>query len=203
VITNVFSNKPTTISQFLHADYDLVHVAKLLVTLIPATIVAEWVKGHYTGDYREHKHDLNDRADKLATKFNANPPAILKQKKMPCPLPGYAIRLIHDGSTITNKLYKIMSRALHESKLISFLKLKNNWSDNTFQRIHWDAHERAFTSLSRNNQIMTAKLVHKLVNTNVQNQLFYGRSPLCPCCKTTDETLQHILSCTSPGTLTY
>jgi Tfp pilus assembly protein PilN len=43
-----------------------VQVAKTLVTLIPATIVAEWVKGHYTGEYREHKHDLNNRADKFA-----------------------------------------------------------------------------------------------------------------------------------------
>ncbi len=91
------------------ADYDLVHVAKHLVTLIPATIVGEWVKGHNTGDYREYKHDLKDWADKLATKFNTNPPAIQKQQKMPCPLPGYAIRLTHDGSTITNKLYKIIS----------------------------------------------------------------------------------------------
>ena len=91
VITNVFSHKPTTITQFLQADYDLVQIAKTLVTLIPATIVAEWVKGHYTGEFREHKHDLNERADRLANKFNENPPPTLKQFKMPCPLAGYAI----------------------------------------------------------------------------------------------------------------
>jgi ribonuclease HI len=113
VLTNVFSNKPMTISQFLHADYDLVHVAKTLVAIIPATIVAEWVKGHYNGECREHKHDLNERADKLAANFNANPPIALKQMKQPCPLPGYAIRLLYDVSTITNKLYRTMSKALH------------------------------------------------------------------------------------------
>jgi hypothetical protein len=42
VLTNIFSKMPMTITQFLHTDYDLVHVAKNLVTLIPATIVAEW-----------------------------------------------------------------------------------------------------------------------------------------------------------------
>jgi hypothetical protein len=83
VLTNVFSKKPTSITHFLQADYDLVQVAKSLVTLIPATIVAEWVKGHYKGDYREHKHDLNDKADALATAFNANPPPALKPIKMP------------------------------------------------------------------------------------------------------------------------
>jgi hypothetical protein len=43
---------------------------------------------------------------------------------------------------------------------------------------------------------MIAKFIHKLVNTNHQ---FYGKSPLCPCCESQDETLQHILSCTSLG----
>lgn len=173
VLTNVFSNKPTTITQFLHADYDLVYVAKQLVTLIPATIVANWVKGHYTGEYREHKHDLNEQADKLATKFNACPPTVLKQVRMPCTVPGYAIRLVYDGSTITNKLHKTMSQALHGPKFVSHLKQKNDWNDSTFQRIHWDAHERAFTSHTRNNQIMIAKIIHKLVNTNYQNHKFF------------------------------
>jgi hypothetical protein len=41
--------------------------------------------------------------------------------------------------------------------------------------------------LSKNNQIMVAKLAHNLVNTNSQNAQFYGKSPLCPCCKSTEE----------------
>ncbi len=45
VLMNVFSNKHTTVTQFLNADYELVHVAITLFTLIPATILAEWVKG--------------------------------------------------------------------------------------------------------------------------------------------------------------
>ena len=68
-----------------------------------------------------------------------------------------------------------------------------------FQSIHWDAHERAFKSHTRTNQIMIAKIIHNLVNTNYQNHKFYGKSPLCPCCQTSVETLQHILSCTSQG----
>jgi hypothetical protein len=167
--------------------------------LIPATIVAEWVKGHYNGEHREHKHDLNEMADKLATNFNAHPPPTLKQMRMPCLLPGYAIRLVYDGSTITNKLYKTMSIALHGQKFVSYLKQKHNWTDHMFRSIHWNAHERAFKSHTRTNQIMIAKIIHNLVNTNYQNNKFYGKSPLCPCCQTSAETLQHILSCTSQG----
>ena len=46
---------------------------------------------------------------------------------------------------------------------------------------------------------MITKVIHKLVNTIHKSRQFYGKSPLCPCCETQDETLQHILSCTSSG----
>jgi hypothetical protein len=91
-------------SRFLHADYDLVHVAKTLLALIPATIVAEWVKGHFTGEHREYKHDLNEKADRLATSFNMQTPPAYKQCKMSTPPPNYAIHLLHNSSNITNKL---------------------------------------------------------------------------------------------------
>ncbi len=101
VIRNVFSSWQQTISQFLGTDYDLVHTAQLLLHALPITVVAEWVKGHYDGDYREHKHDLNDEADRLATNFNKRPPTGFIQKKMPSSIPNYAVQLLHDGSTIT------------------------------------------------------------------------------------------------------
>jgi hypothetical protein len=177
VLTNVFNKRPTTITHFLHADYDIVQVAKTLVTLIPATIVAEWVKGHYTGEYREHKHDLNNRADKFADKFNSNLPTDFKQEKLPCSLPGYAIRLRRDGYTISNKLYSTMSKAFHQPKQVSYLKSKNDWTDSNFNSIHWDAHEHAFKHQMRTNQNMIANVIHKLVTTNIQNYKFYGKSP--------------------------
>jgi hypothetical protein len=43
------------------------------VALIPVTVIAGWVKGHYTGKHREYKHDLNDRVDHLADKHNKRP----------------------------------------------------------------------------------------------------------------------------------
>jgi hypothetical protein len=60
VLREVFSPQTPTISQFLQTDKDLVIIAKLLVTLLPIAIIAERVKGHYTGDNRELKHNLND-----------------------------------------------------------------------------------------------------------------------------------------------
>jgi hypothetical protein len=47
--------------------------ARQLLTLIPVTVLAGWVKGHYHGDHREYKHDLNDSVDKLAGDFSKHP----------------------------------------------------------------------------------------------------------------------------------
>jgi hypothetical protein len=49
-----------------------------------------------------------------------------------------------------------------------------------------------------------AKLIHNLANTNRQNNLYYNTtSDCCPCWSFTEETFQHVLSCTSPYATTY
>jgi hypothetical protein len=45
---------------------------------------------------------------------------------------------------------------------------------------------------------MIIKIIHNLVNTNHQNNKYYGTSPLCPCCTSVAETLSHVLTCQSP-----
>lgn len=47
--------------------------------------------------------------------------------------------------------------------------------------------------------MMIAKLIHNLVNTNKQNNKYYGTSPLCPSCNIEIETMAHVLTCQSPG----
>jgi hypothetical protein len=42
---------------------------------------------------------------------------------------------------------------------------------------------------------MVAKFIHNLINTNHQNQKFYGKTPLCPCCQQTDETRANVFTC--------
>jgi hypothetical protein len=138
------------------------------------------------------------RADKLANKFNSNSPTALKQKKLPCSLPGYVFRLRYDGSTITNKLHSTMSKALHQPKTSLLSESKNDWTDLNFNSIHWNVHEHAFKKQMKTNQVMIAKIIHKLVSTNIQKQIFCGKSPVCPSPQSSDETIQHILSCTSP-----
>ena len=201
VLNNVFSQTPPGISPYLQPDEDLLMEAKRLLNIIPVTIVAHWVKGHYTGKDREYKHDLNDIADSLATSFNRRPHPQYVPKAMPLVHKHFGARIIYEGSTITNKLRPLMAQALHRDAITSHILRKTKWTDRIFQLIHWDAHELAFKRLSRSRQISTAKLIHGLVNTNVQNQRYYNKSPLCPCCLTENETFDHVLSCSSEATV--
>jgi hypothetical protein len=47
-IGNSFKSAPPGITPFFQADYDLLGLIHELVTLIPITVVGNWVKGHYT-----------------------------------------------------------------------------------------------------------------------------------------------------------
>jgi hypothetical protein len=96
-----------------------------------------------------------------------------------------------------------MSSELHRQQIIDYVKKRSKWNDTTFHQVHWGAHESAFTSLSRNNQVMVVKLIHNLVNINVQNAKLYGKSSSCPCCLSHDETLAHIFSCPSEGSIEH
>jgi hypothetical protein len=165
--------------------------AKCLLNIIPVTIVAQWVKGHYAGKYREYKHDLNDITDSLATSFHCRPHSHFVPMIKPIANNYFGARVSYEGSTITNKLRLLMAQALHRDTIISHILKKTKWTNRTFQLIHWDAHELAFKRLSRSRQITTAKLIHELVNTNVQNQRYYNKSPICACCLTEEETFAH------------
>jgi hypothetical protein len=75
---------------------------------------------------------------------------------------------------------------------------KTNWTQGTFDKVDWDTHGLAFHKLTRKCKISTAKLIHHLVNTNWQNNFYYGTSSFCPCCQRVDETLERVLLCSSP-----
>ncbi len=137
--------------------------------------------------------------DRSAGSFNKSPDPAFTPKQMPFVARNYAERLIHGDSLLTTKLYKTMASELHHKCFTEYITKKCKWSTTTFNQVHWDARKTAFTSLSRANQVMVAKLQHNLINTNSQNAWYYGKSPLCPCCSTTAETLEHFLSCPSEG----
>jgi hypothetical protein len=165
---------------------------------MPVIVVGAWVKGHYTGKKREIQHDLNKKADDLASTHLKNPPTKFRPLKCPCAPPGYQVRLLFHSSVITSKFYHTLTKLKHNKSLKQHIMKKTNWTELTFSKVDWMAHKSAFNQLTRFQQITTAKLIHKLANVNTQNQLYYKTDPHCPMCFQDDEDFVHVLTCSDP-----
>jgi hypothetical protein len=203
VIQNVFHPLcQPSITTFMETDSELVAAARALIDCIPITIIGSWVKGHQSDD-KEPKYLLNNMADKLARNFTKKHPPKYRPKRLPAAPPNYKVRLLYDDSVITSKLYPILSSCLHKDSLKAYIIKKAGWTPATFDLINWTAHGRAFSRLSRQQQISTAKLVHNLANTNRQNHLLYNKPSTCPCCNTDEETFEHVLRCHSESANTH
>jgi hypothetical protein len=81
------------ISPFMSLNYELIKLAKHIITITPITIIGQWVKGHYSGKQRQIQHDLNDKVDKLAGEHLETQDAS-KTKTIPIPCPGYRVHLV-------------------------------------------------------------------------------------------------------------
>jgi len=196
-LKNAFTPIKAGVTPYFKTDHDLVEVAQALVPVIPILITTSWVKGHYSGKDRQYQHDLNEEADRIAGRYQdcQTPHRTIRK---PLPPPNYRVRLLHDSSVITSKLPSILVKSIHEENIIAHIIRKAGWSNATFQKVHWESHERAFCRLPRFHQHYTAKLIHGLLNTNRQNHLYYGQSSLCPICQQAEETMQHVFSCPHP-----
>jgi hypothetical protein len=186
---------------FRKTDHDLVELVSQVLTIFPVTILHKWVKSHYTGKKKELKHHLNNEAECLmgAYQQHQTPHHTIRQPLMP---PNHRIRLLFDSSVIRSKLYSHLVRAIHDRHLEQHILNKTQWGRVTFTLVHWDAYERAFKKLPRYNQHNMAKSVHCLLNTNKQNKLYYGDSPLYPICHDHEETMEHVFTYKHPAAIT-
>jgi hypothetical protein len=70
-LRNAFKPHPPGISPTLTTDSDILNLAREFITLIPVTVLGEWVKGHYNGKDKAFKYEFNDLADSLANEHFA------------------------------------------------------------------------------------------------------------------------------------
>lgn len=188
------SNNPL---QHLAADTDLITCARDILLQLPVDvhISKEWVKGHYTGKKKELKHILNDMADQLATDHNSVQRPINGTISIPSPIS--EVELLQKGMIITSRLPYLIKEARHTDALKACVLKQTGWNNNIFQKVDFLAHKLAFTSHNRIHRISISKLIHGLYQTKLKDHQFYGTSPLCPCCHSVNESLNHMLSCPS------
>jgi hypothetical protein len=96
----------------------------------------------------------------------------------------------------------MISKALHTSQVEEYIKKRVGWTSQIFQQVDLEAHSQAISTYKRVQQLRLVKLSHGLYHTNYEAKKIYGQSDLCPCCKTTVKTLQHVFCCPNKVTTT-
>ena len=113
------------------------------------------------------------------------------------------MQLYLNGHPLLSKVKSTLRRELYKASLQATISKQEGWTDYLFNQVDWSAHEYAFQSTWSAKRITHTKLVHNLLNTNVKNKQFYGKSDLCPCCNQTSETLLHVFTCPAPETTAF
>jgi hypothetical protein len=184
--------------RFLMDHYDIIsetcHAMQELRGLI--TLQLLWVKGHYPGKNREIQHDLNDAAHRLAvsalesfTPMDVSPPSTMVA--LSC------------GYTISSHWQPLLLELSHGANLCQTICKNAWWSEDTFHKVDWPAMQSCMSQFSRVQQIAYGKLLHGILNTNVQNNKFYNHLSLCPVCLAEPEFFLHVVTCTHPETVQH
>jgi hypothetical protein len=113
------------------------------------------------------------------------------------------ILLYHEGRPLVSKIALIIKCALYSTAIRHTICKQENWTEVQFSSVDWPAHEVAYWLAWSCTRITYTKLSHKLLNTNVQNHRFYGKSHQCPCCNVLSETLLHVFTCSALDVITF
>jgi hypothetical protein len=143
--------------------------------------------------------------DELGTAFNSHRLGL----SFPLPAipflnpPHNAVSLRFEGKPLLTQIRKTLRCALYRTSICTTICKQEGWSIHQFNQVDWTAHELAFQQTWSSKRITYTKLAHALLNTNVQNHKYYGKSALCPCCGLFDETLQHVFTCVAPEVIEF
>jgi hypothetical protein len=82
-----------------------------------------------------------------------------------------------------------------------FVKMRGG--QKILHKVDWSAMQSCMSRFFRVQQIAYGKLLHGILNTNVQNNKFYNHSSLCPVCLAEPESFLHVVTCTHPETVQH
>jgi hypothetical protein len=151
------------------------------------------------GPMPRHAH-YNIAVDKLAERKRLT----LIQSTVVVPPPSIKATLSIQGKYISSNTVQHIENRIEAPPLIEYLKKRNDWSDDIFSEIDWDAHEAYMLKLPYLKVIKTIKYIHDWQNTGAQKALFDkqrvepAHDPseyLCPLKCGCQEVKQHYLRC--------
>jgi len=186
--------------RFLTDDYDLInescHIIKRLQ--LSTSFTLSWVKGHFSGKRREPQHDLNAIAQNLAVSA-----LTLVPQESPDISPPSSLVDLRRGNILTSQWRAVIQEAVHADLLRDTILRNASWSDDQFDMVDWEALRMYLKGLSRVSLFSYCKLLHGILNTNEQNNRFYGKPSSCPHCNSGPESFLHVVSCPHPEVKDY
>jgi hypothetical protein len=182
----------------LASDYNLESGILDLLEKIPITFNFIHVKSHQDDETEVHllpwEAQMNVKSDHLASEYLEN--HAIPSKIIPF-IPTSQASLTIQGETITRQFANRLRNAAASSPNIrNRLKLRNQWTKQTFQFINWDAPGKALRTLEHGTQRFIIKFAHTHLPTRQHmRQIGEAKSDKCPACLHTIETHWHIINC--------
>ena len=136
---------------------------------------------------------MNIQVDKLAGEFRKQMTANIPTMK----IPAGAIAIGINGTRYHHFPAAVIRQHVHEKPLKEYIKSKNGWSEEGFQRIEWATYERVLKSLPASQQVNWIKLAHNWQNTGRQKMKFGENEATwqCPLQCGEQESAMHFCEC--------
>ena len=193
----------------LATDYDLWQEHQQLLNRMTTKVTFFHVKGHQDAMYEDGRQGpmtrdafWNIQMDRLAEMYRLQRPTPLTVV-----LPATEAAIIYRDQVITTKIGPKIRDILHSKPLRAYVMEKEDWTEDIFNSVDWQAFERGMQKLSIHKRINVTKYIFNWQNTGRQKQLFEDgramqeeRNPqivgTCPMGCGEHEDSQHYLRCT-------
>jgi hypothetical protein len=182
----------------LEADWDIRNEIKSTLKLIGRPNSFTHVKGHQDNGQSVESLDLpaqlNVEADREANEFRAAYP----EHRPRVPRLGHNRAQLHiGGCTINGKYQQEIRLAKSEGPLRAHIMRKYSWTEAHMALIDWKSLTQALNR-NRAREVALVKLLAEATPTATLTHRYGGpKSPKCPRCHTDDETIDHVIRCSS------
>ena len=175
--------------------YDMARALINKKKTIHSPVVAKKVIGHADVKVKDRKLTrtelLNQSCDRLAK--------IARQKFDPIgnvALENEGLSLWHDGKKMNHDIRAHLEYIYNHRNAEKILSTKYGWSNNEFQKIDWQANEKAMTMMTNQTRIWIAKrIAHFLPVGRNMKRMHKWTMNHCPRCEREEETHDHLLQC--------
>ncbi|KAI2505052.1 hypothetical protein MHU86_9408 [Fragilaria crotonensis] len=187
------------------ANSDYLGVIRSETKSLRRKITTKWIKGHQTvrSDVcNGHTRDVirNNHVDSLATWYREQSNKRQSIEKTDH-TPEARVTVLLNGVRLVSQVESSIRFHINGYHLRLHIQSQNRWSNATWNRIDVEALGRFYRRLPPAAQVAQTKFMFNQWHTGVTRirnaKVKDLQLRLCPCCKTMDETTQHVLQCRS------